>query len=62
MIQLSDLREIDGLYYVGDIADVDGSPWVDLETAELVLLEVNSGTQQPVTWLDEDSSFTIKVK
>ena len=45
MIQLSDLQEIDGLYYVGDIADVDGSPWVDLETAELILTEVNGSIE-----------------
>ena len=43
MIQLSDLREFDGLYYVGDTADVDGSPWVDMETAELILTEINGG-------------------
>jgi len=43
MIQLSDLYEFDGLYYIGDIADVDGSPWVDMETAELILYEVNAG-------------------
>jgi hypothetical protein len=43
MIQLSDLREFDGLYYVGDITDVDGSSWVDLETAELILTEINGG-------------------
>ena len=45
MIQLSDLREFDGLYYVGDIADADGSPWVDMETAELILTEVNGSVE-----------------
>jgi len=45
MIQLSDLREFDGLYYVGDIADVDGNPWVDTETAEVILTEVNESTE-----------------
>ena len=43
---LEDLFCIDGLYYVGDIADVDGSPWVDRETAELILLEFNAGIQK----------------
>ena len=43
---LENLRCIDDLYYIGDIADVDGSPWVDQQTAELILLEVNAGVQK----------------
>ena len=43
---LEDLFCIDDLYYVGNIADVDGSPWVDRETAELILLEFNAGIQK----------------
>jgi len=39
---LKDLQEIDGLFFVGELADVDGSPWVDQETAELILLEINN--------------------
>ena len=39
---LQDLKEIDGLFFVGELADVDGSPWVDQETAELILLEINN--------------------
>lgn len=42
---LQDLQEIDGLFFIGEIADVDGSPWVDQETAELILLELNNGVQ-----------------
>lgn len=42
---LKNLQEIDGLFFVGEIADVDGSPWVDQETAELILLELNNGVQ-----------------
>lgn len=42
---LKDLKEIDGLFFVGEIADVDGSPWVDQETAELILEELNNGVQ-----------------
>lgn len=42
---LKDLQEIDGLFFVGEIADVDGTPWVDQETAELILLELNNGVQ-----------------
>ena len=40
---LEDLTCIDDLYYVCDIADVDGSAWVDRATAELILLEFNEG-------------------
>lgn len=42
---IKDLQEIDGLFFVGEIADVDGSPWVDQETAELILVEFNNGVQ-----------------
>lgn len=42
-MKLKDLKEIDGLFYVGHITDVDGSPWVDQETAELCLQEYNNG-------------------
>ena len=41
-MMLKDLQEIDGLFFVGELADVDGSPWVDQETAELILLEINN--------------------
>jgi hypothetical protein len=40
---IKDLNEIDGLFFVGEIADVDGSPWVNQETAELCLLEFREG-------------------
>jgi len=39
----SDLTEEDGMYYVGHIVDMDGSGYVDEETAELILLEYNNG-------------------
>ncbi len=46
MLIISDLLIMDDLYYIGHIADLDGVEWVDLETAELVLLEYNSGVQK----------------
>ena len=30
-------REIDDMYYVGDIVDVDGDGWVDKQTFEIFL-------------------------
>ena len=39
----SDLKQFEGLFYVGHLIDIDGDGWVDEETAELVLLEYNAG-------------------
>ena len=39
----SDLTQLDGMYYVGHLIDMDGSGYVDEETAELILLEYNNG-------------------
>jgi hypothetical protein len=44
-LALSDLECYDFQYYVGHIADMDGSEWVNQETAELVLLEYNAGVR-----------------
>jgi len=38
-----DLTQLDGKYYVGHLIDMDGSGYVDEETAELILLEYNNG-------------------
>ena len=32
-------REIDDMYYVGDIVDVDGDGWIDKELFEILLKE-----------------------
>ena len=40
---IKDLKCYDDMYYVGDVVDIDGSGWVDLETAEKILLEFNNG-------------------
>jgi hypothetical protein len=39
----SDLKQFEGLFYVGHLIDIDGDGWVDEETAELILLEYNAG-------------------
>ena len=39
----SELTQQDGKYYVGHLFDMDGSGYVDEETAELILLEYNNG-------------------
>jgi len=38
MIELKDLKEVDGLYFVGHIVDVDGDGWVT-EAEALSILE-----------------------
>jgi hypothetical protein len=40
-IKLSDLEEEYGMYYIADIVDVDGSPWVTKEYALHILDGVN---------------------
>jgi hypothetical protein len=47
-MKLSDLKEMDGLYYIADIIDVDGSPWVSKEFALQTLDLVNAEMNQPV--------------
>ena len=42
----TELTQQDGKYYVGHIIDIDGSGYVDEESAELILLEHNAGVTQ----------------
>jgi len=39
----TDLTQEGGMYYVGHLIDMDGSGYVDEETAELILMEYNNG-------------------
>ena len=41
----TELKERDGMYYIGDIVDIDGDGCVDEETAELILVEYNAGVE-----------------
>ena len=41
----SDLKQYEGMNYIGDIVDIDGDGWVDEETAELILVEYNAGVE-----------------
>lgn len=43
-ITLEDLEFCDGVYNVGKLVDVDGSPWVSKEMAEEILEMANSHT------------------
>ena len=46
IMKKTDLTQLDGMYYVGHLIDIDGSGYVDEETAELILLEYNNGVQE----------------
>jgi hypothetical protein len=43
IVKLEDLMENDGMYYVGDIVDIDGTGWVEEPEALKVLELVNQG-------------------
>lgn len=64
-LKLSNLQEVDSLYYVGDIYDTDGSPWVEVETAQKILDIVNERELKKVLESDQlrrDLSYKSKVK
>ena len=43
MFTKNDFPQYDGLYYVGNIVDVDGDGWVGEEQLELIIEELNNG-------------------
>jgi len=55
MYKKSDFKCVDGLYYIGDVIDVDGNPWVDEEQLELIILELNNGWEDYQTAIDQDN-------
>ncbi len=56
MIKLEDLTERDGLYYVGQIADIDGDGWVTEEEALSIIKSINKDLipDQVMFWMDGD--------
>lgn len=46
MLSKKDFTQYDGLYYVGEYIDTDGDGWVDEETIELIIEELNAGVDQ----------------
>ena len=48
-LTLEDLECSDGVYHVGHLVDIDGSPWVSKEAAEEILDMANSH----VDWVRE---------
>jgi len=63
--KLSDLKMVDDLYYIGDIYDVDGNPWVDAEAAQQILDIVNQEELEKTLESDQlrrDLSRKTKIK
>jgi hypothetical protein len=56
-IKLKDLRKQDGLYYIADIVDIDGSGWVDKDMALQTIDMLNSEASQPIIDDFEDDFF-----
>jgi hypothetical protein len=54
-LTLEDLEFCDGVYNVSQLADVDGSPWVNREVAQEILDMANSH----VDWASEQIKETI---
>ena len=41
LIKLSDLNNYDGMYYVGNLVDIDGNNWVDEKMAQQIIDQLN---------------------
>ena len=41
MIKLSNLKQVDDLFFVGHIADIDGDGWVSKEEASSIIASIN---------------------
>jgi hypothetical protein len=46
MLTKNDFPQYDGLYYVGNVIDIDGDGWVDEEQVELIIEEINAGVDK----------------
>lgn len=60
-LELKDLKMVDGFYWIGEIYDVDGNPWVEAKQAQEILDIVNKENLDKVVEEDElYRSFSIK--
>jgi len=46
VFSLIDLPYNDGMYYVGNVVDVDGSPWVEEKVAREIITLINNELEQ----------------
>ena len=40
-----DFECVEGMYYIGNVVHIDGSLWVNEETLELIIEEINNGVK-----------------
>lgn len=52
-VKLEDLKCVDGLYYIGDLIDVDGNPWVEESVALEIVDEENEKRLKEIVAHDE---------
>jgi len=52
-VKLEDLKCVDGLYYIGDLIDVDGNPWVEESVALEIIDEENEKRLKEIVAHDE---------
>jgi hypothetical protein len=58
MFTKNNFPQHDGLYYVGNIVDVDGDGWVNEEQLELIIEELNNGvTDEPLIIFRPDLAY-----
>jgi hypothetical protein len=56
-IKLKDLHQHEGMYYIGDIVDIEGSGWVDKDMALQTIDMLNAEANQPIIDDFEDDFF-----
>ena len=52
-VKLEDLKCVDGLYYIGDLIDVDCNPWVEESVALEIVDEENEKRLKEIVAHDE---------
>lgn len=57
MYTKKDFKYVDGFYYIGNVIDVDGNPWVEEEQLELIIMELNNGSEIDEMKLDKSVAF-----
>lgn len=52
-VKLEDLKCVDGLYYIGDLIDVDGNAWVEKSVALEIIDQENERRLKEIVEHDE---------
>ena len=57
MYTKKDFKCVDGFYYIGNVIDLDGNPWVEEEQLELIIMELNNGSEIEEMKLEKSVAF-----